>query len=275
MLLKRKSQISENYNKVINQQEMLNFFNIEVNKQLKERNSSSETTRIISFNEWLGGLMDADGCFYFSKKGYLSCEITLSKREVIALYKIKAIYGGSIIFREKLNCYRWRLHKKELLKNFLNALNGNIRVKIVSYKKAINIYLPHLDLIYKKFEDSGAWFSGFMEGDGSFIISGKFSIFLQVSHKNEDILHDISLYFGGNIYFDKSWNGYTWRIFNKFDLFILFLYFTHYPLLSLKNSDIVTLKRLYRWKLMGYHLQSDKQKQLMHYITLFKKRKKI
>jgi hypothetical protein len=50
-MLKKKSQLSENYNRYVNQQEMLNFFNIEVNKQLKEKNSSSETTRINSFNE--------------------------------------------------------------------------------------------------------------------------------------------------------------------------------------------------------------------------------
>ncbi len=45
------SRISKNVKIGINQQEMLNDFNIRINKKLKEFNSSSETTRAISFNE--------------------------------------------------------------------------------------------------------------------------------------------------------------------------------------------------------------------------------
>lgn len=274
-ILEKKSQLSENYNRYVNQQEMLDFFNIEVNNQLKERNRSSETTRIISFNEWLGGLIDADGCFYFSKQGYLSCEIILAKREVIALYKIKKIYGGSITFRKKENCYRWRLHKKELLIKLLINLNGNIRVKLDVYKKAVNMYIPNLVISYKEFINSGAWFSGFVEGDGSFVISDKYTLFISLSQKKINILQDILLVFGGNIYYDKSWKGYIWKAFNKIDLFFLFLYFTRYPLLSLKNCDIFTLKRFYRWKLMNYHKDKFKKRQLDHFLLLFKKRKKI
>ena len=45
---------------------------------------TSETTREASynkednlFNEWLSGLIDGDGCLLVSKKGYLSCDITM------------------------------------------------------------------------------------------------------------------------------------------------------------------------------------------------------
>lgn len=274
---KIKSQISKNCNSKVNQQEILNTFNVAVNKKLKEKNRSSETTRINSFNEWLGGLMDADGCFYFSKQNYLSCEINVSSRELIALYKIKKIYGGSIKKRKNLKCYRWRLHKKSLLINFLKALNGNIYIKKEKYKKAISIYIPELSLIQKSFKESGAWFSGFMEGDGTFLLQNNktFTIFISVPQKHKEILVEIKNMFNGEIYYDESWNGYNWRVFNKEDLFQLFLYFTRYPLLSLKNSDITTLKRFYRWKLMHYHKDKEKEKKLLHLLYLFKKRKKI
>jgi hypothetical protein len=45
------SRTSKNDKTRVNQQEMLNDFNIRINKKLKEFNSSSETTRAISFNE--------------------------------------------------------------------------------------------------------------------------------------------------------------------------------------------------------------------------------
>jgi ubiquinol-cytochrome c reductase cytochrome b subunit len=50
--------------------------------------------------------MDSDGCFYLSKKNYLSCEITLSIREVNSLYKIKSKFGGSIKLRTNAHAIR-------------------------------------------------------------------------------------------------------------------------------------------------------------------------
>jgi LAGLIDADG endonuclease len=45
--------------------------------------------------EWLGGLIDGDGCFLISKKGYVSFEITMGLSDEHALYQIKNKYGGS------------------------------------------------------------------------------------------------------------------------------------------------------------------------------------
>jgi len=45
------SRISENNKRKVNQQEILNNFNIQINKALKKFNSSSETTRATSFNQ--------------------------------------------------------------------------------------------------------------------------------------------------------------------------------------------------------------------------------
>jgi len=178
------SRISKKDKNKINQQEMLNFFNIKINKKLKELNSSSETTRIISFNQWLGGLMDSDGTFYLSKKNYLSCEITLSLRKINSLYKIKSKFGGSIKLRIKSNAFRWRLHKKELLINFLNTINGFIFLKKELYQKVMQIYLPNEKIKNIELKNSGAGLSGFFEGDGYVNLnSSTLQIIISISQK--------------------------------------------------------------------------------------------
>ena len=46
------------------------------------------------FSQWLAGLIDSDGSFLLSKKGYGSLEITMDVRDERALHVIKNIYGG-------------------------------------------------------------------------------------------------------------------------------------------------------------------------------------
>lgn len=259
----------------INQQEMLNSFNISINKKLKEFNSSSETTRAISFNQWLGGLMDSSGSFCLSKKGYLSCEITLGMREVDSLYKIKKKFGGSVSKRAKTETIRWRLHKKDLLKPFLEMLNGHIYVKLDQYKTIMQLYSPEVLIKNLSFNSSGAWLSGFFEGVGYVNLnSNNYQISISISQKKLFILDKIKNIYGGDIYFDKSWDGYKWEISDKNDLIKMFEYFTLYPLKSQKNADLISVKRFFRYKLLDYHLDILKEKQLNHFIKLFQKRKK-
>jgi hypothetical protein len=268
------SRISKNVKIGINQQEMLNDFNIRINKKLKEFNSSSETTRATSFNEWLGGLMDSDGCFSLSKKNYLCCEITVPIREISGLYKIKAKFGGSISYRTATQAVRWRLHKKELLYKFLLALNGNIHTKFSKYAEVMALYAPDVIAFKKDLTFYNAWLSGFFEGDGCVNLNrANYNLILSISQKNKNILDKIKYIYGGNIYFDKSWNGYSWQASNKKDLISLFEYFTLYPLKSIKNSDIFSAKKFFRYKLQGYHLIKSKQTFLNHFITIFQRKK--
>lgn len=272
----KNSHINDNYKIKINQQEILNDFNIRINKKLKEFKSSSETTRIISFYQWVGGLMDSDGTFYLSKKNYLSCEITVGLREYNCLYKIKSKFGGTIQKRLKSKSIRWRLSKKVLLQNFLKALNGYIYLKKEKYKQVMQLYLPNENIKEIDFIFSGAWLSGFFEGDGYVNLNkNNYQIVFSISQKNKNILEKIKFKFNGYIFFDKSWNGYKWEIYNKEDLLNLFEYFTLYPLKSYKNVDIISAKRFFRYKLLGYHLNKLKLKKLNHFIKLFQKRKKI
>jgi ubiquinol-cytochrome c reductase cytochrome b subunit len=273
---KKISHISKNSIMKFNQQETLNLndFNIIINKCLKLFNESSETTRTISFYQWLAGLIEADGCFCISKKNYVSCEITVNSRKIKSLYKIKKYFFGRISHRKNTNSFRWRLHKKQHVKHLLNSVNGYVYLKVDKFKEVLNLF----DLKFKQHEFSfyNAWLSGFFEGGGyANINKTNYQITLSILQKNTFIFLLIKKYFGGNIFYDKSWNGYSWYVTSKKDLLLIFKYFTLYPLKSDKNSDIISVKRFFRYKIMNYHLNSLKFKQLNHFIDLFQKRKKI
>lgn len=268
------SLVSQNFIKEFNQQVTLNDFNILINKKLKEFNGSSETTRAISFNQWLAGLIEADGCFYISKLNYVSCEITVGEREIAALYKIKKNFGGIVSKRINTKAYRWRLHKREQIKILLNAINGYIYLKVKKFEEVLKLF--NIELKITQLTVNSGWFSGFFEGDGYININScNYQITFAISQKNKNILELIQKNFQGNIIYDKSWSGYTWYVSSRDQLIFLFSYFTLFPFNSNKNSDIVSAKRFFRFKLQNYHLDSTKHSFLNHCINLFQKRKKI
>ncbi len=118
------------------------------------------------FNEWLAGLIDGDGCFLLSQKGYGSLEITVDICDSYCLYVIKNQYGGSLKLRSGSKSVRYRLHHKEGLLKLLNNLNGLIRHsnRLLQYNKLCfkyNIFvLPMVDLVF-----DSSWMSGFFDAD--------------------------------------------------------------------------------------------------------------
>ena len=81
----------------------------------------------LRFKQWLAGLIDGDGCFLLSKKGYASLEITMDIKDERALQAVKNVYGGSIKLRSGVSALRYRLHNKKGLLNLINDVNGYIR----------------------------------------------------------------------------------------------------------------------------------------------------
>jgi hypothetical protein len=87
----------------------------------------SNSGKDLIFKQWLAGLIDGDGCFLLSKKGYASLEITMDIRDERALQAIKNVYGGSIKLRSGISALRYRLHNKDGLLNLICDVNGHIR----------------------------------------------------------------------------------------------------------------------------------------------------
>ena len=92
------------------------------NKYAAARDSRDER-----FYEWLAGIIDGDGTFQLSKKGYASLEITSQLRDKKTLYLIKQKFGGSVKLYSGNNYLRYRLHHKEGLLNLIDKINGLIQ----------------------------------------------------------------------------------------------------------------------------------------------------
>lgn len=94
------------------------------------------------FNEWLAGVIDGDGCFQLSKKGYASLQIVTELRDRRLLYLIKQKYGGAVKLYAGDNHLRYRLHHKAGLLNLIKGVNGLIRnpIRILQLGKICDKY---------------------------------------------------------------------------------------------------------------------------------------
>ena len=169
------------------------------------------------FNQWLAGLIDGDGCFQLSKKGYASLEITVETRDKHCLYQIKHKFGGSIKLRPGIKWLRYRLHHKKGLLDLINAINGEIRnpIRLLQLNKICDKYniqvIQPTHLTY-----NNGWFSGFFDSDGSVYLDLKSSqLFITASQKNKLILEKLPELYGGTIYIQKE--SFKWTVYKKKD----------------------------------------------------------
>jgi len=227
----------------------------------------SETIRKTSldnkFNEWLAGLIDGDGYLNVSKNGYISCEITVALEDEKALLQIKQKFGGSIKLRSGVKSIRYRLHNKEGMINLINAINGNIRnsKRLVQLHKVCSVL--NIKVIYPiPLNKNNSWFTGFFDADGTISYSFKNDnpqLTISVTNK---LLVDIEYYkiiFGGNIYYDKSQNGYyKWIIQSKKDILNFLEYIKLNPSRTTKFNRLMLCKVYYELKeLKAYKASID------------------
>jgi len=107
-------------------------------KKIHELNKNED------FNYWFAGLIDGDGTLSIYKYNAQACEITLSEEDVKTLHKIKEKFHGSILKRNKVRAYRWRIYKKEYVINLVNSINSKLltnskQVQLVKICKKLNI----------------------------------------------------------------------------------------------------------------------------------------
>jgi hypothetical protein len=162
----------------------------------------SNSGRDLKFKQWLAGLIDGDGCFSLSKKGYASLEITMDIRDERALQVIKNVYGGSIKLRSNAKALRYRLHHKDGLINLINDVNGEIRnsYRLVQLNKICFKY--GITLIYpQKLTCENGWLSGFFDADGSVTITqSHWQLSLTATQKTSELLTPLVDLYGGNVY---------------------------------------------------------------------------
>jgi hypothetical protein len=225
-------------------------------RNINIRNIMYSSNKNNQFYEWLAGLIDGDGSFLLSKKGYASLEITMDIRDEHALQIIKNVYGGSIKLRSGANALRYRLHHKSGLLSLINDVNGNIRNshRLIQLNKICIKY--ELNLIYPKpLTYNNAWFSGFFDADGTITInSTNNQMSISASQKTYELLEPLVKLYGGNIYIDNGKSqSFKWYISKKEDILNLYNYFKLNPCRSAKIKRIHLIKKFYDLKDIKAH----------------------
>lgn len=208
------------------------------------------------FNEWLSGLIDGDGCFLLSQKGYGSLEITMSINDSYCLHQVKKKYGGSIKLRSGSRSLRYRLHHKKGLLLLLNDVNGLIRhsIRLMQYNRLCHhynvIFLPTNPLLF-----DSCWMAGFFDADGTIVINNlNYQLSISISQKTQELLLLIQNLYGGFIYIDRSSNTFNWCVTKKET--ILFLVDNYF-----KKSYVYSYKRKRLFLIEEYYFLMDLKKQ--------------
>jgi LAGLIDADG endonuclease len=232
--------------------------NPQVTKAQSSRVGTSEAIRLLSnfvqqekekkFNEWLAGVIDADGSFLLTKKGYASFEITMEIIDEHCLKIIKNKYGGSIKLRSNTNALRYRLHHKTGLLSLIKDVNGLIRNsnRIIQLNKICNHY--NLILIYpSKLIQNNGWFAGFFDADGIITINKtNTQLSISVSQKTTQVLEPLIELYGGSIYIDRGKSdSFKWYITKRETILSLIEYFKIFPSRSGKNSRLHLIPKFY------------------------------
>jgi hypothetical protein len=217
----------------------------------------SNSIRDIKFKQWLAGLIDGDGCFTLSKKGYAALEITMDIRDERALHIIKNVYGGSIKLRSNSNALRYRLHHKSGLLNLIHDINGEIRNpnRLIQLNKLGIKY--NFDIIWPKpLTHDNNWLAGFFDADGTVTINNTNNqLSISISQKTTELLQPLIDLYGGHIYIDNGKSkSFKWYITKKEDILNLIEYFKINPSRSAKCNRLHLIPKFYELKNMKAHL---------------------
>ena len=222
-----------------------------------------ENLNTVSFKEWLAGLVDGDGHFQSTKKGFSCLKIIMGIKDKKALYTIKNKYGGSIKKMANSNSLKYKLkHPKNLIK-LINDINGNIRnpsriLQLYKISEKFNLKLKEpQSLTY-----NNGWFSGFIDSDGSIYIDEKSGqLVISVTQKNRYLLEPLQILYGGRIQILSSKDAFQYSIYRKDEILKLVNnYFNKYPLKSGKESKINLIENFYQLGINSRTLENNYKK---------------
>jgi hypothetical protein len=230
-------------------------FSCETSSSYYKKDKYSNKLSSNSFNEWLAGVIDGDGCFLLSKKGYASLEITIQLRDVRCLNLIKQKFGGSIKVRANQNHIRYRLHNKQGLLKLIYMVNGLIRnpIRMLQLAKICEKY--NISFLYPKpLIYNNGWLSGFFDTDGSVYLNlASSQIFITAAQKNKLMLDPLVELYGGTIYVSKGTEQFKWMIYRKNEITHILDYFELYPPRSVKFARIKLIPKYMELRGLGAH----------------------
>lgn len=216
-----------------------------------------------SFYEWLAGLIDGNGKFFVSKKGYANFQITMTEKDKYALYTIKYKYGGSVKSMAS-NKLKYKLHHKKGLIGLVNDVNGLIRnpSRMLELNKVCVLYNIEFKAP-KSLTFYNGWFSGLVDSEGFIHIDEKTGqLIITVTHKNNYLLESLQTLYGGRIRIISSKDAFIYSIYRKKEILdLLGDYFKKYPLRSSKSHKLNLIPKFYLVYTIPSSLEIEKFKQ--------------
>jgi len=249
-------QVTKAFNTQVGTSEAIRLLNINTKSNHTSGKASYTSDNNKKWKEWLAGLIDGDGSFILSKKGYVSLEIIMDIRDEHALQIVKNVYGGLIKLRSGANALRYRLHHKEGILKVINDVNGHIRNsdRLVQLNKICDKY--GISLIYPdKLNYDNGWLAGFLDAAGTVTINKtNTQLSISASQRTSELLLPLIDLYGGNVYIDKgSSKSFKWEISKKEEIIQLVEYLKKCPARSCWSVRLHLIPKFYELQDLGAH----------------------
>lgn len=221
----------------------------------------------LEFKQWFAGLTDGDGYIYVNKKGQVGFELTLPADDEKVLRIIQNKFGGNIHARSGMKAVRYRTQRHSVMYKIVHCLNGlvinNIRLAQL-HKACLALNISIKDLIIPTI--NSAYISGLLDSDGNINIykshyndTYRYQLTISITNKSRCNIEFLLNIIGGNIYFDKSLNGYyKWSANSKLLHLKLYDYFLKYPPKTIKSHRTFLIKEFHELNSTKAYLDNNK-----------------
>jgi hypothetical protein len=245
-----------------------------------------------SWNEWLAGLTDGDGCFYINKKDKsISFEVTTHLTDARVLYELKKKLGaGTVTLRSNANAVRYRIKQKHVIIDIVHRINGKLYnparlTQFITVCQMVNIPMKNSPpLLHPK----NGYLAGIIDSDGTFTISsqsnatnsqisgvaGKIAR-LQDSRGTSQITCKVTSIYKNQVTLLKESFGigtireerpmkasksnktkFHWVVRSNDDFTILYEILKSFPLKSVKMHRLRLVPLYFKYKLLNHHLRA-------------------
>ena len=211
----------------------------------------------LKVRQWIAGVIDGDGNFHISKKGYVELSVVMEPRDIACLYKIKQRYGGSVKATSHAKAIRFRLHHMAGIQLVIKDVNGLIQnpVRFAQFKKVCELYNVET-ITTKPLTYNSAYLSGLFDTDGSVYFNKKsIQVFITVSTKKKgrELLDILVPVYGGVVRSsNKNATAFKWTVSKKSDVLSLIDNYFHWNnCVSAKNKKFGMVKHFYYLSSIG------------------------
>ena len=209
----------------------------------------------IKVRQWIAGVIDGDGNFYISKKGYVELSVIMETRDIACLYKLKQRYGGSVKATSHAKAIRFRLHHLAGIKNVIKDVNGLI-INPIRYNQLMKVCDLYNIKIIKPIplNYNNGYLSGLIDSDGSVYYNKQsMQIFITISQKRRELLDILVPVYGGVVRSaNKNATAFKWTVSKKDQILNLIDNYFHWnQCVSAKNKKFGLVKQFYYLSSIG------------------------